>query len=458
MSARLPSNGHRPSVNRPGPVGLRFGMFASCVARDGAPDIKGTPKELYMVLVTFSDIEGRNTKKGYPYRSVLAKALGVSVKTVDRATRALAATGLLSVEQRKVEGKPDENDANLYTLHDGWLIHGVEPDDSVPLQLVERYGHQIPGFDVAGYLRERGGGDTSVSTPGDTSVSTGRDTGVPQSRESCPEPVCEDESDAPSGRSPGERRRPTTGSKGSSSSGFAASGNNKAAPVKLTAAERKVRDSVLLLLPHDLREALGTVIPTNVGRGILDALGAGTPRERTPQQLVEHRVLPRWNRYWASKFYAGDLTPDLGGGKRKRPFGPLLEMIKDTPECNNLTCEDRHDFVLGGDCRNCEMRKSDKAADRARERREGQEDAAAPAAPMPVQRGNTTVHVPQPDEWWDCMTCHRVGKGEPPPDGICGVCVKEKEHQAEIAAQQAAQAARYEVPEEEFASTAPAPF
>ncbi|MFD6725747.1 hypothetical protein ACWHA6_37805 [Streptomyces anthocyanicus] len=435
-----------------------------------------------MVLVTFSDTEGRNTKKGYPYRSVLAKALGVSVKTVDRATRALAATGLLSVEQRKVEGKPDENDANLYTLHDGWLIHGVEPDDEVPLQLVERYGHQIRGFDVEGYLKERGGGDTSVSTHGDTSVSTGRDTGVPQSRESCPEPVCEDERDAPSGRSPGERRRPTTGSRGSSSSGSAASGNNKPAPVKLTAAERKVRDSVLELLPHDLREALGSVTPSNVGQGILEALGAGTPRERTPQQLVEYRLLPRWNRYWAAKFYAGELTPDLGGGKKKRPFGPLLEMLKDTAECRNLTCEDRHDYVLGAPCRNCEMRKTDQAADRERERRAAQEDTDrqarraaekaaaeaapaaaeagdAPASPVPTPRTKTMViDGPKAKAWWDCVSCPASGRGEPPADGICRNCRERQELAATLAARQAEVAARYEAPEEEFASAGPAPF
>jgi hypothetical protein len=456
-------------------------MFAACVARDGSADFKGTPKELYMVLVTFSDVQGRTTEKGYPYRSVLAKALGVSVKTVDRATRSLEIMGLATVTRRKNPDNPEENDANVYALHDGWLIHGVEPDDSVPLALVQRYGHQIPGFDVAGYLKKRGGGDTSVSTPGDTSVSTSRDSGVPQSRASSPDPVSPDDDTAPSGRSPGERRRPTTGSKGSGSSGFAASGNSKPAPVKLTAAERKVRAAILAELPNDLREALGTIIPSNVGRAIVDSLAPGMPRERTPQQLVEYRLKPRWNRYWAAKFYAGELTPELGGGKQKRPFGPLLEMLKDTAECRNLTCEDRHDFVLGTPCRNCEMRKTDQAADRERKRREAQEDAdrqarrgetraaveeagvvsadagTAPAAPVPSQRDSIVLHTPV-----SRRECAEDSCALPLPadldDELCPKCRKRADRAAAAYRQQQEAAARCKAPGDAFVSSGPAPF
>ena len=128
---RRPSNQHRPSVDREGPTGLRFGMFATCVVRDGAADISGKPKELYIVLVTFSDTEGRDTDKGYPYRTVLAKYLGCSTKTVDRATAVLEDIGLVTVIRRKLAGST-ENDANRYVLHDGWLIHGVEPSRRVP--------------------------------------------------------------------------------------------------------------------------------------------------------------------------------------------------------------------------------------------------------------------------------------------------------------------------------------
>lgn len=163
---RRPSNQNRPSVTRNAPGGLRFGMFAVCVIRDGSPDLAGKPKELYTVLVTFSDVQARDTDKGYPYRTALAKAMGCSTKTVDRATAALEKMGLVTTHRRKLPGS-SENDANRYELHDGWLIQGMEPGPDVPPQLVARYGHLIPGFDVEAFL----GVGTPVSPPLGTWVS-----------------------------------------------------------------------------------------------------------------------------------------------------------------------------------------------------------------------------------------------------------------------------------------------
>jgi len=305
------------------------------------------------------------------------------------------------------------------------------------------------------------------------------------------------QNDGPDGRSPGGCRRPSTGSSTrASESGSAASDKDSPAPpsqgdnrdgtdkgrVRLTAEQRQARDAILPLLPADLLNALGGVIPQNACQAMTDALAAGLPRERTPQQLVSYRLLPRWNGYWASKFYAGELTPEVNGKKRP-PFGPLLQMLKDTAECGNLWCEDRHDFAVGASCQNCAMRKENQKAEQERERREAQEEAdrqarrgeaqeaageadtaapgagAAPAAPMPTPRKETFVaHSPTANEWWDCDNCHRVGKGEPPADGICGVCVKEKALREEIAREQQAVAARYEAPDEEFASAGPPPF
>jgi hypothetical protein len=250
-------------------------------------------------------------------------------------------------------------------------------------------------------------------------------------------------SDGPIGRSPGGRRRPTTGSRSAGEGGSAASGKTSPpsrsadtsskgspAPAKLTAEERKVRAAVLELLPADFREALGPVIPTNVGRAVIDALGAGTPRERTPRELVEYRFLPRWRGYWAARFYSGELTPELSRGKRKRPFGPLAQMLADTAECGNLWCEDRHDFVTGTACTQCEMRKTDQRADRTRE--EAPPDTPAGAG-LPSQRGAEPRREPLLK---DCgnPTCTRsiLATGGP----LCGEC------QADVAAaEEAARAA-----------------
>jgi DNA-binding transcriptional MocR family regulator len=96
-----------------------------------------------------------DTGQGYPYREALATHLDCSKQTVDRAGDYLEhEIGLVKTHRRKVEGKPDENDANLYEIFDAWLIHGVRPPAGTPPQLVARYGHTIPGLDVSAWVSE----------------------------------------------------------------------------------------------------------------------------------------------------------------------------------------------------------------------------------------------------------------------------------------------------------------
>jgi hypothetical protein len=480
--SRRPSNRHRPSVSRPGSTGLRFGMFAVCVSRD--PDAglnKGKAKPLYDLLVSFSGVSSRDTGQGYPYRETLATCLDCSKQTVDRAADYLAnEIGLVKIHRRKVDGKPDENDANLYEIFDAWLIHGMTPPNGTPPQLVARYGHTIPGldveewvskhascFDLAGWratydeklraqeakreeqrrkerarrkkpkrggdvmgdatpesTEEVGGSVTHDATGGVTDDASGGVMGDALSRAGLPESSSTDDA-ALSGRSPGGRRRPSTGSSEAEVEGGAAAsgkdsspgdetatngadvagGQGKTAatgkgPAKLTAEERQARDALLPLLPVDFRQAIGDVIPKNVAAAIVAALAAEQPRQRSVQQLVEYRVMPRWNRYWSLKFYAGEL---------KKPFGPLVQMLADTAECGNLSCEDRRDFVIADVCRQCEGRKANKRADRAKERQEAAGDTNASSVDnlptMPAQRPPLTVAVP----YRECveLTCGR---------------------------------------------------
>ncbi|WP_327286665.1 hypothetical protein [Streptomyces sp. NBC_01205] len=119
----------------------------------------GQPVPLYIRLIGFADVGSRDTGQGYPYRARLASSMSCSTKTIDRATAVLEREiGLVTVTHRKVEGKPDENDANQYTLHDGWLIHGVPAPPDTPPQLVARYGHTVPGLDVNAWLSEHAPG------------------------------------------------------------------------------------------------------------------------------------------------------------------------------------------------------------------------------------------------------------------------------------------------------------
>ena len=509
-------------------------MFAVCVSRDSDPGLnKGKAKSLYHLLIAYADVSSRNTAQGYPYRSALADALDCTKDTIDNATKYLEnEIGLIKVVRRKVEGQPDQNDANEYQVFDQWLIHGCEPTPDTPPQLVARYGPTIHGFDIDAWIakhaptfdlagwraayedtlrtqeakreeqrrkeamrrkpKKRGGSGTDSATPGGTDSATGGGMSAALSRAGSPEPTSPAD-DAPSGRSPGGPRRASTGSRGSSDGGSAAPAKSSPTPqseepnsaakraVKLTADERKARDAVLPLLPPDLLKALGDVIPTNVAQAIARALATGAPRERTPQQLVDYRLLPRWERYWASKFYAGELTPEVNGTKRK-PYGPLLQMLKDTDECSNLWCEDRHDFVLEAECQQCAMRKTDDKADRERERRAAQEDAerqarrgeaqkaaaeaaakesaqagGAPAGPVPAQRESMVLHTPRPRRECAEDSC-ALRLPEDLDDVLCRKCRIRADRAAEIYRQQQEVAARYEAPGEEFASAGPAPF
>jgi hypothetical protein len=518
-------------VSRPGSTGLRFGMFAVCVSRDSDPGLnKGKAKALYPLLVAYADITSRSTAQGYPYRSALADALDCTKDTVDNATKYLEnEIGLIKVVRRKVEGQPDQNDANEYQVFDQWLIQGCKPTSDTPPQLVARYGPTIPGFDVDAWIAEyapsfdlagwratyeatlraqetkreeqrrkesqrrkskkQGGSGTHSATHGGTDSATGGGMSAALSRAISPEPSSTDD-EAPSGRSPGERRRPSTGSgEADAGSGVAASGKDSspgdgtagsgstgaargqgttaaAGKNKITPEERKVRDAVLPLLPPDFRQSLGEIIPTNVVQDIVKALAAGQPRERTVQQLVQYRVMPRWERYWSVKFYAGELTPELPSGERKKPFGPLSQMLADTAECGNLSCEDRHDFVTADACQMCEMRKVDKRADRDRERQApagepntGSVDAGDPEEPpVPVQRrSNVAIHGRAPGRECEIDTC-ALPIPDDSDDTLCPRCRKRADDEAETARVQAQIEARYEAPQPELAYSATAPF
>ena len=352
---RRPSNQNRPSVTRNTPGGLRFGMFATCVIRDGLPDITGKPKELYTVLVTFSDVQGRDTEKGYPYRTALASALGCSTKTVDRATVALEEIGLVTTHRRKLPGSM-ENDANRYELHDGWLIHGVEPSRDVPPQLVARYGHVVPGFDIDEFL---GGGDTSVATPGDMGVSTGGDMGVAQSRDLVQEPSSR--TDVPDGR------RPSTGSRGSRGGGSAASGNSKPS---FSRQERAQYDTFVAALPAALKALVPKGLPQTLVRAVLDATAADNPAARTVEQLVEYRLMPKWDRYYSDQGQVGRI---------EKPVGVLVTMLRHDSECQDPRCDERTDVDSGEPCRLCALRGVDRRADRAREAAQDASDGHRPA-------------------------------------------------------------------------------
>jgi hypothetical protein len=113
-----------PEVRRGG--GLPFGQVVSQWVCD--PRYSANLRTLYAILVTYADVSDRDTRKGLPYRSVLAVQLGVSESTLDRTIREGEAAGLFRV-QRRTNAKTRSADANVYALRDKefWGGEWVDP-------------------------------------------------------------------------------------------------------------------------------------------------------------------------------------------------------------------------------------------------------------------------------------------------------------------------------------------
>ncbi|WP_030756624.1 hypothetical protein [Streptomyces sp. NRRL F-5135] len=236
----------------------------------------------------------------------------------------------------------------------------------------------------------------------------------------------EDESDAPSGRSPVDVRR--TSSTGSSACarecGFAASSktslpdhqehdqmrpggpgksSSKAAARHTRAQLEQVR-AVRAFFPADFLAGLPDV--PAVSDAVLSAMAED---DRTVEQLGE-RIVYRWDRHgWADKHYAGEILS---------PVGAAVAMVRplrrgDRFACADPRCENGRNVDTGAECRACEERIADRRAERRR--REAEVSAGVSEGSVPAQR-------PTAASWWDCATCPASGKGAAPADGVCRNC------------------------------------
>lgn len=485
---RRPSNQNRPSVSRPGPRGLRFGMVAFCVIRDPDPGLnKGKAKALYSLLVSYSDVTTRNTDQGYPYRSALADALDCTKDTVDNATKYLEREiGLIRVVHRKVDGKPDENDANAYQVYDQWLIQGCSPTPDTPPQLVARYGATIPGFDVDVWIAEHapsfdlvgwrsayestvveqeakraaqrhkearrrkarktggGGTDSATQEPDGTEGGSGTESATRSgthsatdggmcaalSRAGFPEPSSTDD-DAPSGRSPGGVR--STSSSASSQledgSGFAAAGKESSSSDeeggKAGVPGQRQTDG-----PELSREQMAAV--RAIEAVLPPVLLALLPYDQFPKrnrpavlQALESRTVEQIRERVARRWLAYGYEPALHDGKLTNPIGAALELIAPPRYCPDMACEDGWKIDTGVECRTCLERRASRRAARA--------------AGQPVTNGSSKAagggSAPE------CVICQAPFPGAVPDGGECLGCQKEAE------AAFAALAGRLEAPE-----------
>lgn len=207
--------------------------------------------------------------------------------------------------------------------------------------------------------------------------------------------------EAPAARRAVDAGGQSSGSRRAGSSGSAAADKTSAARAKVEReAVRAVREEITSRLP-DLAKVLPASTPRTVRDAILAGLALGTPAERTPEQLVAFRVLPRWDKHWAALFYAGELPA--------QPVGPLVRMLS-ADKTDHVRCDERVDVDTGEECRACAERRGDRTA-----RRGGATEAAAAEPPVGLPR-------PRPAAWWECRECSAPGKGHAPEDGLCREC------------------------------------
>ncbi|MEV5205162.1 hypothetical protein [Streptomyces sp. NPDC053720] len=466
-------------------------MFAICFARDSDPGLNaGKGKPLYDLLVSFADVGSRDTSQGYPYRETLASCLDCSKQTVDRAADYLEKEiGLVKVHRRKVEGKPDENDANLYELFDAWLIQGVPPPAGTPPQLVARYGHMIAGLDIDGWVSEhapdfdlgawraaydetlraqeakreeqrrkerarrkpkkKGGGVTGDATPqgaesgggsvthdatgGVTGDATGGVMGDALSRAVLPEPSSTTDP-APAARSAADARRASAGSSACerAKGGSAASGQDRSSEGQGAAA------------------AAGTDVPGQRAQGPEDQELTGEQAARVkavvaalPDALVAllpYGTLPKRNRRQWLESMGARTTEQIADRIARRwvqhGYADALHSAEGTGIGRAVGVAMA--LVRAGECPHprCEDGHSidSRAECRVCVERRADRRAAKKAAAAAGKGTGAVRQAPHRPGWWECTICHTPGKGQAPDDGECTRCQDE----AAAAAQQLA--------------------
>lgn len=337
---------------------LDWVKFDYDLARDGSVD--PTDKALYAAIASFVDLETRESPetgdvdlngipKDVPTRKRLAACIGRSPDTVDRSTKRLENLGLLRVHRQEDPDNPKLSLPSEYELldHELW-----------DQRAAERAANRAA-------RRGEGGGRMGAATPGRASAATPGRMGaaVKEERE------VEDEKGGKKGT---DGRRPSAGSRSLSAGGSAASGKTK--PLPLTREETRQYDALIQTLPPELAALVPKNAPRDLKQAVLDALAFDSPAARTPGQLVDFRLMPKWDKHYSSRDQAGPI---------KSPVGVFRALLRRNAECGDGRCDERTNVDTGEPCRSCEMRTVDKRADRAREREASTESATGTVVPAP---------------------------------------------------------------------------
>lgn len=134
---------------------------------------------------------------------------------------------------------------------------------------------------------------------------------------------------------------------------------------------------------------------------VLAATAPDNPAGRTVQQLIEYRLMPKWDRYYSSQDQAGPI---------EKPVGVLVTMLRRDAECGDQRCDERTDVDTGEACRSCGQRREDRRAEQP-----GEEGADGF---VPQQRGEPAVAVQRRAK---CPECHRPLRNST-EDAVCSDC------------------------------------
>jgi hypothetical protein len=307
----------------------------------------------------------RGDRYVWPTTDILAHILGYSRgDKIKRFVDELVAIGAIKVISVPDVRGPQKR--NVYRLRrtppEGYT--GVVSLKEFYAQLDEAYEQETAGEPVSPrtgcYVTPRPGGDVAPEIGGHVAPRTGAVT--------TRTPNYKNGKNAPTARSAADGRRPSTGSRGSSAGGSAASGKTKP---RFSREQRGHYDAFVKALPAPLAALVPRGLPDALVRAVLAAVDLGNPEGgRTVEQLVEYRLMPKWDRYYSSRDQAGPL---------EKPVGVLVAMLRRDAECGDSRCDERVNVDTGEACRSCEMRAVDRRADRDKERQASSGTTVAPA-------------------------------------------------------------------------------
>lgn len=321
----------------------------------------------------------RGDRYVWPTTDILAHMLGYSrgdkIKRFVDELVAIGAVRVISVPDLKGPQK-----RNVYRLRrnppDGYV--GVVSLGQFYTQLSEAYEEETAGEAVS----PETGGDVPPEMRGDVAPETGGNVGPRSGAVTTRTPNYMNGKDAPSARSAADGRRPSTGSRGSRAGGSAASGNSKPT---FSREERRQYDAFVAALPAPLKALVPKGLPKPLVEAVLHAMAHDNPAGRTVQQLIEYRLMPKWDKYYSSQEQAGPI---------EKPVGVLVTMLKHDAECRDDRCDERRNVDTGATCISCEQRGVDRRFERQAEK--GIErPQEPPAEPVKAKTYAPPAYVPQ---------------------------------------------------------------